>query len=243
MTEKATRRSDELRGRHRRAVGVGLLVSLSLHLCFFAVFRGVRVPPSPFAAAGPRSGDDRAAAGGGMQALNVRVAEPLPAIIRPPVPVPVAEEPVEIEEPDEPEEPEAPSDDVGEVDDALGAEQGDDAGQADGVGEGAGGETGEGEGDGGTEAEGRYRVVPPRPRGLILPPSDRPGKVRGREIAVWVFVDATGKVVPDSTRVIPSSGDSGFDKRLARQAADWVFEPARKMGEAVAEWFTYRISL
>ncbi len=52
-----------------------------------------------------------------------------------------------------------------------------------------------------------------------------------------------GSVVPDSTRVIPSTGDSKFDDRLKRQAAEWVFDPARSMGRAVAEWFRYFITL
>lgn len=210
----------------------GLLLSLAVHLCLALAFWGVRTPPSPFAAAGPRSGDDRAAAGGGMQALNLRIAEPRPAVVRPPAPVPVPEVTVEVEEI---EEPAAPPVDVG----AMVGVSGEDRGTA----EGAGLADGTGEGDGGTEAEGRFRVFPPQPRGLLLPPTDRPGKVRGKTVAVWVFVDEKGRVVPDSTRIIPSTGDSGFDKRLARQAADWVFEPARKLGEAVAEWFTYQISL
>lgn len=86
-------------------------------------------------------------------------------------------------------------------------------------------------------------VTPPAPRGLILPPSDRPGKVRGKEVTVWVFVTETGTVVADSTRLLPPTGDSKFDDRLRRQASQWVFQPARRAGEAVAEWFRYTITL
>jgi len=50
-------------------------------------------------------------------------------------------------------------------------------------------------------------------------------------------------VVADSTRLAPSSGDSKFDERLRRQAAEWVFNPAKKGGQPVAEWFRYTIVL
>jgi hypothetical protein len=42
---------------------------------------------------------------------------------------------------------------------------------------------------------------------------------------------------------MPSSGDRGFDNRLIRQAADWVFNPGRRDGQPVAEWFQYVIVL
>ena len=100
---------------------------------------------------------------------------------------------------------------------------------------------GDGDGDGGTEAEGRFRVVPPRPRGLILPPSDRPAQVRGREVEIWVYVSAAGRVVADSTRLRPPTGDRGFDRRLRDHASGWVFEAARRDGRAVGEWFRYVI--
>ncbi|MGH7483482.1 MAG: hypothetical protein ACRELV_15120, partial [Longimicrobiales bacterium] len=109
--------------------------------------------------------------------------------------------------------------------------------------EGPGTEEGMGQGDAGTEEEGRLRVQPPTPRGLILPPSDRPGSVRGKEVAVWVFVTARGFVAPDSTRVIPSTGDSGFDEKLRELATEWVFNPAMKAGSPVAEWFRYILVL
>ena len=91
--------------------------------------------------------------------------------------------------------------------------------------------------------EGRFRVVPPRPKGLILPPSDRPDDVRGKQIDVWVYVAPSGRVVADSTRLSPSSGDRGFDRKLREHAAGWVFEAARKDGQAVGEWFNYTLIL
>jgi hypothetical protein len=67
--------------------------------------------------------------------------------------------------------------------------------------------------------------------------------VRGREVDVWVFVTVRGQVVSDSTRLDPTSGDGKFDDRLKKQAAEWVFEPAKRGGKPVAEWFRYTIVL
>jgi outer membrane biosynthesis protein TonB len=67
--------------------------------------------------------------------------------------------------------------------------------------------------------------------------------VRGKEIDVWVFVTMKGDVVPDSTRIAPPSGDRKFDERLRKQASEWVFEPAKKEGRAISEWFRYTLIL
>ncbi len=215
-----------------------MLASAGVHLGLFLLFRaGLIEPPSPFSAAGPRAGDPNAAAGGGMQAVAVRISlpeapQPIP---RPPVPLPMpAEELVEPEEV-EPAVVEQPDGQIGPV--TLEVSGGSGTAPTPGV------TGGTGAGDGGTAAEGLFRVVPPSPRGLIMPPSNPPKKVRGREVDVWVFVTDRGRVVDDSTRVLPSTGDRGFDSKLRERAAQWVFEPAKKGGRAVAEWFRYTIIL
>ena len=236
------RRTDELEVRWARAWRAAMVASLLLHVVLFLLMgTGLSEPLSPFAAAGPRAGDMKAAAGGGMEAVSMRIEipeapQPIP---RPPEPLPVpAEEVVEVEpEPEvEPATTEQPDAAIGPARLATTAGQGDRTGEPGIVG-------GTGRGDGGTTAEGLFRVVPPSPRGLILPPSNRPGRVRGKEVAVWVFVTDRGRVVSDSTRVLPSTGDRGFDRRLREQAAEWVFEPAKKGGRPVAEWFRYTIIL
>jgi hypothetical protein len=178
---------------------------------------------SPFAAAGPRSGDNLAA-GGSMQAMNLRTPPPVP-IKPPPVPLPTLTPPEPIE-----------FDTESEVDPS------DILGERPGEGEqNRGLEDGTGEGDGGTAEEGLFRLVPPSPRGMIMPPSN--SALKGREIEVWVFVNAQGQVVADSTRLRPPTSDDDFNRQLLREAAQWVFEPARKGGEAVAAWFPYTISM
>lgn len=226
--------------RYRRIWRWSLLASLLFHVLFLFLFRDARpIPPSPFAAAGPRAGDARAAPGGGTEVIAVRIepqVQPQPVQVEPVmVPVPAIEpQPQIVVEDPKPAIAPVPVrvEGTGRIGEGRGAQAG------------VGLEGGTGRGDGGNAEEGLFRLVPPSPRGLILPPSDRPGKVRGKEIDVWVFVNAAGRVLADSTRLDPTStGDRGFDDRLKKQAAEWVFEPARKGGQPVAEWFRYTIIL
>ena len=222
--------------RYSRALRVGLALSVLAHALLFLIFTARPLPLSPFAAAGQPRGDFQAALGGGMQAVELRA--PAPPTQSPPEPIPDPEEDEPELEPEEPEtEPEQAEPDMPVV--AL-ADRLTLPGNVGPLPE-PGTATGTGRGDGGTEEEGLFRVVPPRPRGLILPPGDRPDDVRGREIEVWVYVTAGGKVVPDSTRLNPPTGHRGFDRRLREHAAGWVFEAAERDGRPVAEWFRYTI--
>ena len=215
-------RVEERRRRERKVWRAGLLVSMLLHLALFLGWRGDVIPASPFAAAGPRSGDDRAAAGS-MQAMNIRTPPPR-VIVPPPLPIEVSVEvePVDFEE---------------EVELDPAAVMGDEPGPL----ERPGLEGGTGEGDAGNATEGRNRLQPATPRGMIIPPTNR--ELRGTEVQVWVFVDETGRVVPDSTRLDPPTRDRGFNRRLIEEASEWVFRPAVREGRPVASWFPYRISM
>lgn len=212
----------ERRKRDRRIWRTALLSSLLFHLLVFMGWRGQVIPESPFAAAGPKAGDFRTA-GGSMQAMNIQTPTVRP-IVPPPVPLEVSVDidPVEFE-PD-------PAFDPAQV---LGDAPGQDAGP--------GTENGQGRGDGGNAEEGLNRLQPPSPRGMIIPPSN--SSLKGTTVEVWVFVDARGRVVADSTRLNPPTRDRGFNQRLIREAAEWVFRPAMKAGEAVASWFPYQISM
>jgi hypothetical protein len=214
--------ASDRRRRDRTVWRTGLLLSVLFHLLLFLGWRGPVIPMSPFAAAGPRAGDNRAAKGS-MQALNMSVPPSRP-IIRPPRPLAVSVEiePVEFED----SETLDPSSVLG---DAPGDE------------EGPGLETGTGEGDGGTAEEGLYRLQPPSPRGMIIPPANE--SLKGTTVEVWVFVDERGRVVPDSTRLNPPTRDRSFNQRLIREAAEWVFRPATQGGKPVASWFPYQISM
>ena len=200
----------------------GLAGALIVHLLIFFLWWGEAELVSPFAAAGPRAGDNLAASGG-MQTFNIRVPPPRP-IIRPQVPIltfdPIL--PVELEE-----------DQQIETASILGDRPGVD---------GPGLLQGDGRGDGGTAETGRFRAVPPSLRGAIIPPTNR--NVRGQTVEVWLWVDEEGRVVADSTRLRPPTSDRAYNQRLLRDAADWVFEPGKSgAGEAVAAWFNYEIRI
>ncbi len=108
--------------------------------------------------------------------------------------------------------------------------------------EGPGLPQGDGRGDGGTAEEGRFRIIPPSPRGIIIPPANR--SLRGTRVEVWVWVNERGRVVADSTQLRPPTSDRGFNQRLIRESAEWVFEPAKdRGGKSVASWFPYTISM
>lgn len=213
-------RIQERRRRERSVWLRALGLSVVLHVVLFLAWPSVSVLVSPFSAAGPRNGDDQAA-GGSMQALNMRIPPAIP-IVPPPLPTPSVEPVVEVEFDDEARV--QPAEVLGTGLSELGP---------------PGIEAGTGAGDGGTADEGRFRLVPPMPRAMILPTFAEELKEGGAEI--WVWVDATGRVVSDSTRVEPPTSDRGLNRRLMEEAADWRFEPARQGTEAVASWYNYRI--
>src|SRR5687767_1250020 len=238
MQTKTNSRWESLRRRWDRVFRASFVVSVLLHVLVVLFFRqAAAIPDVPSRAAGEATDDATAAAGGGMEVVAIRIATPPPAAVvtpKPPTPVPV---PVPVPTPVEvkPREPSS----VPTA--ALGVEVS--ASEGRGREAGPGTETGTGRGAGGTGESGLDRVIPPSPRGLILPPSDRPGSVRGKEINVFVFVSDRGRVLPDSTRLAPGSGDTKFDARLKRQASEWVFTPAQRDGRPVAGWFQYTITL
>ncbi len=216
--------ASDRRRRDRQIWRTAILVSVLFHVMVVFLWRGsfATMPVSPFAAAGPRMGDDEAAAGA-MRAMNISTPRPQ-RIIPPPVPLQVSIEvkPVEF-------------DPVAELDPSQVL------GKAPGNGEGLGIADGTGKGDGGTAASGRYRLQPATPRGMIIPPSNK--SLKGTKVQVWVFVDDAGRVVPDSTRLDPPTKDKSFNQRLIREASEWVFRPATKGGKPVASWFPYTISM
>jgi hypothetical protein len=216
--------NEERRRRERPTWRRALWISALIHGLVFLTFPVQSILISPFAAAGPRAGDNRAAAGS-MQAMNMRVPPSTP-IIPPPIPLPTVTdiEPVEFD-PEPVYEPAALS------------------GETLGLEDGPGLEDGTGEGDGGTSDEGLFRVVAPVPRAVMFPNAPDDDRIRGREVEVWVFVDSAGRVVPDSTQLRPPTPNGDYNRRLVRDAAEWSFSPAMRDGQPVASWFNYRFTL
>ena len=190
----------------------GFAAAVIVHLLVFLLWWGEAELVSPFAAAGP-------------QTMNIRVPPPRP-LIRPRVPL-LTFDPVPVEELEDDQQQQI------ETASILGDRPGVD---------GPGLPDADGRGDGGTAESGRFRGVPPSPRGIIMPPSTP--SVRGQRVEVWVWVNERGRVVADSTQLRLPTSDRGFNARIIREAAEWVFEPAKsRSGESVASWFPYRISM
>ena len=210
------------RRRHERRIWrTGLWLSLLVHLLIFWGWRGTVIPLSPFAAAGPRAGDNRAASGS-LQAINVRTPPSVP-IIPPPIPIPtdVAIEPIEFEQ-----------EVVLDPASVLGDEPG--------LDEGPGLENGDGKGDDGNSDEGFFRAPrAPEPRSVIIPPNHN--SLRGTTVQVWVFVNERGRVIADSTRLDPPTRSRDLNRQLIREASEWMFRPAVREGKAVSSWYPYKI--
>jgi hypothetical protein len=229
--------------RWHRVLVIGLVTAVVVHAAVFLLVRDFRVPPLPEAdgtAAGPPMGDVRAAQGGGsgLTMVQVRPESEQEEAVPEPTPEPVPEE-VEVE----PEEPDTPVEDPVNAEPSLPGRTAPGQGGVEGDDTGTGRENGTGEGAGGTDAQGDSGIQAPVPRGLILPPADRPASVRGRELTVWVFVNPRGRVVADSTRLDPPTPDRGYNDRLRRSAAEWVFTPGTQQGRPVGAWYPYQIIL
>lgn len=235
MGAKFGSRNEELERRWDRVFRWALVVSVLLHILVVLLFRQERVVPEVLtSAAGEKAGDPEAAAGGGMEVIDVRVVAVTPPVPEEAVVVPVPEpEPTPEPEPEPERERQRTSQPLG---------QQASSGQGRGQETGPGTETGTGRGDGGTGEAGLNRATAPSPRGMILPPSDRPSRVRGMTVTVYVFVATNGTVVADSTRIAPSTGDARFDRRLREDAAQWKFRPATRDGTPIAAWFPYTIT-
>jgi hypothetical protein len=226
--EVATRKS-----RERRIWRIGFLISAGIHLLIFILFPVATISVAFEGAAGPNRGDFRAAEGT-SQLLSMTSAPPEPFVM-PVIPEPIVEPETDafVPEPEPQVDLTLPSVDETGVGSTTGTDPDD---------RGVGGLAGApGDGSGGTRGVGISRLVPPSPRGMIMPPANR--DLRGQEVEVWVFVNEAGRVVADSTRLSPPTTDRGFNEHLARDAAQWIFEPARQDGLPIAAWFPYTIGL
>ena len=199
------------RRKDRRIWRNALLASLIFHVVVFLASGRRPIPTLPDVAAGPNA--DLRAARGGMEAMSIRIPPPRP-LTPPALPVPAN---IEVEEPDL----------DTELDFDLAALLGD---------PGLPGPPGlEGDGEG-TGTEGQAPYTEPKPRGMIFPPSKKKFATD-----VWVFVDESGRVVADSTRLDPPTKDRKLNRKLIEEAAQWRFYPATRDGKPVAAWLSYTL--
>lgn len=224
----------ERKALERRVWRGAFALSVVVHAVIFLFGPRGSILLSSADAAGPSTGDIRAA-DGTMTVIPLSSAPPAP-IPRPAAPIVSVD--VAVPELNTTQPVLAVSADLPEIrDSGVGSSSGGDAGDVSDVGI----RGGAGSGNAGSALAGRSRLVPPSPRGIILPPTN--DELRGRQIEVWVFVNERGQVVPDSTRLQPPTSDPSFNQLLMGEAARWIFEPARQDGAPVAAWFPYTISM
>jgi hypothetical protein len=82
---------------------------------------------------------------------------------------------------------------------------------------------------------------PPLPRSIVIP-QILAGQGLG-EIQIDVFVDESGRVVSDSTRIFSPNASSSVQSQLFDKASEWMFDPARISGKPVGSWFSYTIRM
>lgn len=221
----------ERRRRERRLWRRALLVSALLHVLPFLIWGGRGPDVDPGSALERPGAPGAGASGAAIRAVALRSAPP-PAPRRLPAPSLEMELPDPVEfEPNPPPELDAPAPELPEY--GRGASTG--ADPLDGGNAGAPGEAGVGDGGGGGDGGQRPPRVGPSPRRLVPP---RHPDLRENPLTIRVFVDATGRVVPDSTRLDPPTSDEELNEELMREASGWTFEPGREEGAPIATWWS-----
>ena len=84
------------------------------------------------------------------------------------------------------------------------------------------------------ESEAPVALNPDMP--IAYPPAQFDQKVEG-DVTLRLFVDSTGKLIPESTRVAEASGYAALDSAALAGSAALRFAPAKRHGVAVATAF------
>ncbi len=201
---------------------VGFALSALVHALLLFGWRTTGPEATGSLAAGPRTGDFRAAAGGG-EMLAIAIAAPRPIVIPAPPArqLRVVEPEVAIQEPEQR---------------VLTAELAGPSGGAALISNrsGPGLPGADGRGDGGYNATGRDRRTPPTPRSII-PLWNPPKEVKGMVVTIRVLVDARGRPTGEIL-VQPRIPNSGFARKLRKEMLSMDYVPASRGGQAVADW-------
>lgn len=200
----------------------GFTISFLIHLAILLLWQVDPISLGNTIAAGPRTGDPIAAAGGGaMQSVRYRLPEEI-RVPPPPEKFVMEEEAIEVEMPQEPQ--------IAALD--LSTALGQAREMATTPGPGIPGMTGEG--DGGSDASGNSRLLDGTPRSLI-PEWDPPEDVRGMEVTVRVLINERGH--PLEVRLQPQTPNRGFNNKLIKKARLMEFNPVRdRSGRPIEEW-------
>src|SRR5437773_3377450 len=84
------------------------------------------------------------------------------------------------------------------------------------------------------QSEAPVTLNPDKP--IAYPPAQFDRKVQG-DVTLRLFVDSTGKLIPESTRVAEPSGYAALDSAALAGSAALRFAPAKRHGVAVATAF------
>ena len=204
--------------RQRRTLWVGLAISAFLHALILFGWRSSAVDLSGSLAAGPRSGDYRAAAGGGeMTAISIAPPRPIE------VPAPPSTRP-RLRDPDVTVSQSQPR--------IVAASLSGPGNRGERTGPGLPGA--EGAGDGGSDRAGRDRDSDPTPRS-ITPRWDAPRELKGRRVTFRVAVDAAGEPTGEID-VQPRVAESEFMRKVRNDLLTMDYLPGRRDGRPVSGW-------
>lgn len=236
-----------LRGEGRWGAPFSVAVHVLLILLLITPFFASAIVPELFPGGGPGPAGGGGGGRGGVGGFRPQPITPerlryMRIAPEPPPPEPEPEEKTEQltpppKEETPPPQPEPPAQQAAVEDTATAAAAAPVPGTAggtgndgtDGTGPGTGGGTGSGVGTGTGSANGpgtgggEGRDYLPTPDFLPLPPEPRPGKVRGRTVAVTFTVNEHGDIV---SLDFASTGDRGYDRKFRERLREAKFRPA-----------------
>lgn len=207
--------------RQRKALWVGFAISVAFHGLLLFGWRSPAPDGPGSLAAGPRSGEFRAAAGGG-ELVALAIAAPRPIEVpAPPATRPQIRDPeIRVQEPER---------------HLITASLSGPSGGLPSEGRiGPGLPGADGSGDGGADREGRDRRTFPTPRSII-PRWDAPRELKGQRVTLRVRVDATGEPTGE-IEIQPKIANAGFEKQLRKDVLSMDFLPGRQDGRPVSDW-------
>ena len=217
MSYKAEIRIKDRHRRERRIWRNGIAMSVAVHFLVFFTWKITAVPTAPPMTPGPEQ-IEGIVDEGSLRALSIWVPPNLPIV---PSPIPIPSQ-IDIQEVKLAQIME------GDTVPVFGKRPSLD--KLPGLGDGSG-----------IPHQGASGWMSATPRDIVILSNEH--DLSGKEIQVWVFIDESGGVIPDSTYLDPVPEDKDFNRRLIRQAAEWLFRPATRDGKPVVSWFTYRIAI
>jgi hypothetical protein len=86
----------------------------------------------------------------------------------------------------------------------------------------------------GPDSGGSGRVFPPQPIGVIIPPTDRPARVRGRVVTARFLISERGEVM--RVALDPPTRDRNFNEQFLDRLRRYSFTPAYTLEGRPIAW-------